>query len=174
MCSCGAESEIRLFSFRGGQRCRSCRTNKGDRHYAWNPDRGAVALVRTLQRRSRSLLATTLALTGQRKLGKKAHYLGYSSADLKRRLESFPIWNDIRLGKWHIDHIFPIKAFVEHGISDIKLINCLDNLQPLTARENLKKNDTYDKGDFYEWLSTKGVAVLTIASAPRRATSRRS
>jgi hypothetical protein len=64
--------------------------------------------------------------------------------------------------EWHIDHIFPIKAFIDHGITDLSIINDLDNLRPLSKKENLSKNAKYDKDKFMKWLSTKIVADYCI------------
>ena len=51
----------------------------------------------------------------------------------------------------------PVKAFMENGITDLKIINALDNLQPLPETENLKKNDKYNKNKFKQWLALKGI-----------------
>ena len=53
--------------------------------------------------------------------------------------------------------IMRIHAFLEHEITDVKLINSLDNLQPLLAKENSKKNNKYDKDLFLVWLQIKGI-----------------
>ena len=44
---------------------------------------------------------------------------------------------------WHIDHIKPIKYFLDKGITDYDTINNPMNLQPLWAEENLKKGAKY-------------------------------
>jgi hypothetical protein len=49
-----------------------------------------------------------------------------------------------------------MKAFVDHGIFDLKIINHLENLRPLDANENLCKNGKYDKDEFFKWLQQKG------------------
>ena len=46
-------------------------------------------------------------------------------------------------GKWHIDHIKPVSAFVKERITDPKIICALDNLQPLWAKDNLRKGVKY-------------------------------
>lgn len=73
--------------------------------------------------------------------------LGYSLSDLKHHLESQfkdgMLWEN--RSEWHIDHIKPIKAFLDEGITDPKIINALDNLQPLWAHENLSKGAKYDE-----------------------------
>ena len=40
---------------------------------------------------------------------------------------------------WNVDHITPVKHFLDKGIRDPKVINCLSNLRPLKAKENLAK-----------------------------------
>lgn len=45
-----------------------------------------------------------------------------------------------------------MQAFLDNGITDVKLINKLENLQPITQAENNKKKDKYDQGEFIEWL----------------------
>ena len=49
-----------------------------------------------------------------------------------------------------------MKAFLDYNIRDIKLINSLDNLAPLTARDNVSKNDKYNRGKFQAWLHRRG------------------
>lgn len=40
---------------------------------------------------------------------------------------------------WHVDHILPVKHFFDKGVRDPLVINCLSNLRPLKAKENLVK-----------------------------------
>ena len=44
-------------------------------------------------------------------------------------------------GKWHIDHIVPLSKFNPKSLKDIKKANHYSNLQPLWAKENLRKKD---------------------------------
>jgi hypothetical protein len=48
-----------------------------------------------------------------------------------------------------------LKAFIDYDIKDVKLANCLENLQPLKAFDNLSKNCTYKKRDFENWVRSK-------------------
>ena len=41
--------------------------------------------------------------------------------------------------EWHIDHIKPIKAFLDEGVTDVSEMNDIKNLQPLWAKDNLSK-----------------------------------
>jgi hypothetical protein len=59
--------------------------------------------------------------------------------DLKKNIESKFIdgmtWDNY--GEWHIDHIKPISSFNKN--EEPKIVNSLDNLQPLWAFDNLSK-----------------------------------
>lgn len=50
-------------------------------------------------------------------------------------------WNNRK--EWHIDHIKPIKVFLDEGVTDYGIINHISNLQPLWARDNLTKGAKY-------------------------------
>lgn len=75
---------------------------------------------------------------------------GYSPDDLEARLRSTvpdgSCWQDFMEGKLHIDHIRPISSFdidtEDHP--DFRVCWGLDNLQLLTASDNLKKHATWD------------------------------
>jgi hypothetical protein len=41
-------------------------------------------------------------------------------------------------GEWHIDHIIPLNTFDKD--TPIEVVNSLDNLRPLWAKENLKRS----------------------------------
>lgn len=81
--------------------------------------------------------------------------LGYTPQQLLKHLKSFPNWVTISNKKWDLDHIFPVKAFIDKKIFDPKLINCLENLQPLLRKDNLSKADKYDSEAFEIWLENK-------------------
>jgi len=46
--------------------------------------------------------------------------------------------------EWHVDHIRPIKSFLDANITDCNIINDPLNLQPLWAKDNLAKGATYE------------------------------
>lgn len=72
---------------------------------------------------------------------------------------SHPNWASCVGKKWDIDHVFPVSAFVSFGVFDLKIINSLDNLQPLPKNTNLSKGGTYDNEAFVKWLLKKGVML---------------
>lgn len=157
ICCCGNRSSIRLFSLLNGQRCERCDGCRGSGHYNWNPDRGKVSENLVFRRRQGLLVRSTFESLGQKKQQKSAQILGYTSKELQSHIKNHPNWKSVCGGVWHIDHVFPIKAFLDFGIDDPRIINDLSNLQPLTEIDNMKKNGKYDKSDFLAWLKNKGI-----------------
>lgn len=76
--------------------------------------------------------------------------IGYNLDDLILHLESLFIsgmsWANY--GEWEIDHILPIQWFLDNGLPDLKVVNSLDNLRPLWARENRSKGATFTHPDY--------------------------
>lgn len=77
------------------------------------------------------------------KNGRTEKILGYTRLELKSHIErqfaKGMTWENH--GEWHIDHITPISVFLAQGIEDPKVINCLTNLKPVWAKDNLKKHN---------------------------------
>lgn len=73
--------------------------------------------------------------------------VGYSVNDLMRHLESKfqkgMSWDNHGVHGWHIDHIVPVSSFEFKDITDPAFKECwsLNNLQPLWAKDNLRKGD---------------------------------
>lgn len=157
-CVCGKESTITWSRFKKGCRCVDCGLKKhsGDFHPKWIVDREEVVRRRRLRTRYRNMLHRTFDALDQKKSVKSEKLLGYTCKQLRDHIENHPNWAEISKGKWHIDHIFPIKAFLEHGIEDVSLINSLDNLRPMPAVDNWKKNDRYDVLSFCRWVEERG------------------
>lgn len=44
-------------------------------------------------------------------------------------------------GEWEVDHIIPVSAWLDAGVTDLDVINSIDNLQPLWKKENAKKSN---------------------------------
>lgn len=59
----------------------------------------------------------------------------------------------LRGGDWHIDHIMPIKAFIDNGLLDPNLINSVFNLQIIYGKRNLSKGATYSQAEFESWVA---------------------
>lgn len=94
--------------------------------------------------RWRDLLKSTLKRFHRNKSADTQTLLGYSATQLKEHLDSQGMdWeND------HIDHIIPLSWFKKN--TPIYIVNNLRNLQPLSAKENLKKSNKFGSlKDFY-------------------------
>lgn len=87
----------------------------------------------------RSLLHNTLKRFNTTKESKTIELLGYSAQDLKEHIESKFLdgmsWNN--RSEWHIDHIKPVSHF--DNTEKMSVVNSLDNLQLLWAKDNLSK-----------------------------------
>ena len=87
----------------------------------------------------RSMLNNVLNRLNLKKITKTIELLGYSPQDLKEHLESKFLegmsWNN--RSEWHIDHIIPVSSFDKS--EKMSVVNSLDNLQPLWAKDNLSK-----------------------------------
>lgn len=101
------------------------------------------------------MMASVYEKCGTEKEDHSHEVLGYSAADLLARLQTYSQWETLKLGSWHLDHIFPIIAFVRKGITDATLICSLDNLQPLAGSRNCSKGDAYNQRAFDNWLAKK-------------------
>jgi hypothetical protein len=157
ICNCGHESSIVFHSFKRGNRCKRCgiEKNSGKNNPCWIEDREKKAYIDLFTKRCRTMLSTVMTSCGIEKQKSTKEILGYTAEHLRFHLESFPSWNILKNQKWDIDHIFPIKAFLDYGIKDLRLINCLENLQPLTRKANRVKSGKYDAGAFESWLDSK-------------------
>jgi len=63
---------------------------------------------------------------------------GYTQRELNDYLAWLrPSWQTKR--KWHVDHIIPLAKLVKMGVTELYVLNSLDNLQLLTPTANLKK-----------------------------------
>lgn len=80
------------------------------------------------------------------KYGRTEAILGYTRSELRnhieRQFQPGMTWENH--GEWHIDHITPISKLLAEGVTDPAVINCLSNLRPLWAMENMRKNDRQD------------------------------
>ncbi len=122
-------------------------------------DKKQVLLYAKIAKKCYRALRTVLHHLGRRKTAKTYVLLGYGPTELKSHLEKHPNWPTVKNGKWHLDHVFPIKAFLDYGIDEISVINCLDNLQPLAEFCNLSKGFKYDKDAFESWLQSRQLIV---------------
>jgi hypothetical protein len=148
-CKCGDIAKISLAAvMHQKQHCKKCGIEKY-RTSRTKPDSKDKKKISYKYRKS--LKRTLLAL----KLNKTDYshkILGYTAKELYEHIISHPNWDSVKESDWQLDHIFPVDAFIKHGITDIKLINGLNNLQPLSKKENRIKSNSYEEKDFSVWL----------------------
>ena len=89
----------------------------------------------------REHLRRALDAYGGKKTISTREALGYSSADLVKRMEVqfSPGMSWDNYGDWHIDHKIPVARFLDRGETRPHIINALSNLQPMWAEENMRK-----------------------------------
>lgn len=163
-CKCGKESSASLASLiYQNTSCYDCgrEKTKGPNNHTWITDRKMKAEKDSFRKRCYKLLRRCLSMVGSQKTSKTEVMLGYTIIEFRNHIKQHPNWAKIESQglKWHVDHIFPLYAFWEHGIKDLTIINCLENLQPLTHSENDSKGNQYNKEEFERWLKTKNINI---------------
>jgi hypothetical protein len=158
-CSCGNEETIKVQYFQRGVRCSQCKkaNRSGENHFAWRHDREMMELNIKFRKRVYGFLARCREKFGTEKEDHSDKVLRYTPKQLQDYIMKHPNWDKVKDENWHLDHIFPIEAFLEHGITDFQLINSLNNLQPITQTENNQKKDKYDVNEFFNWLVAQKV-----------------
>jgi len=154
-CKCGRRAKITFGAFYyQKQCCRKCGLDKmrGSKNPAWRSDREQLELDKRFRKRCYKALQSTLKAVGKEKVGHTSDMLGYGPKELQEHIRNHPEWTRVKDGNWHLDHIWPIKAFLDHGINDVALINCLENLRPSTQKANNEKWAHYEPADFHDWL----------------------
>ncbi len=111
--------------------------------------------AKDFRKRIYSMMERCYENTNTSKADHSHEVLGYSPNQLIEHIQKFPNWNEIKNDSWHLDHIFPVIAFIKRKITDISIICALDNLQPLSGSENQSKSDSYDEQAFETWLNSK-------------------
>lgn len=159
-CQCGKICYTRWTNFCKGKRCKECGINKisGKNNYLYRKDKKEHLEEIKFRKRCYSIISETVKYFNNYIKQHRTHdLLGYTVAELKQHIQSHPNWPKLDHNNFNIDHIYPIKAFIEYHIYDIGIINCLDNLQPLDPITNTIKSDYYDPVKFEQWLISKGI-----------------
>lgn len=103
---------------------------------------------------SRIKSAMARSLKGNKNGSHWEDLVGYTLNDLMIRIESLflPNMSWENRNEWHIDHIRPIASFNFTTYEDEEFKQCwaLNNLRPLWADENLKKNNKWNKKQQYK------------------------
>jgi hypothetical protein len=157
-CKCCNEAKVSLGAVLGGQTsCIKCvgETRFGPKNHMWLADRKQKKVNYLFRQKCYRLLRRSLEAFNLKKESRTHELLGYSDKDLMEHVTHHPNWQFVKDSIWHLDHIFPIQAFLDNDIRDMALINSLDNLRPITAKENRSKNDRYSQQAFLKWLKRK-------------------
>lgn len=81
--------------------------------------------------------------TVKNKSAPSVEMIGYTPDELRAHIERQFIkgmsWENY--GEWHIDHICPVSKMIAEGVTDPAVINCLSNLRPMWAADNMSKGD---------------------------------
>lgn len=113
----------------------------GPNHPLWIEDREQKKINDKIYYACRKLIRRSIS----NKKDKTKDLLGYSHLELKTHLESTWTekmnWENYGYFGWHIDHIIPVKFFIDSKITDPKIINSLINLRALDYSENFAKHD---------------------------------
>lgn len=159
ICICGNISKSNWNNFKRGRRCKECLRIKrsGSNNYQWIEDREAKKEYEVFKQRCYKTLKIALAAINKEKSSRTEEMLGYSIKDFQKHITSHPNYNAVKDKRWHVDHIYPIKAFADYGVTDVKIINGLDNLQPLMYNENISKGGKYEPIQFENWLFSKNI-----------------
>lgn len=158
-CVCGNFSKSNWNNFKRGRRCQECLRKKrsGPNNYQWIVDRGAKKEYDAFKQRCYKMLKFALAATDQKKTSRTEQMLGYSIKEFQEYIKHHPKYAAVSGKRWHVDHIYPIKAFADYGVADLKVINGLDNLQPMLYNENISKGGRYNSVEFEKWLVSKNI-----------------
>jgi hypothetical protein len=164
--TCGHVGAMAFKVVRRGGGCAKCAilNRTGSAHPRWIEDREEARLRKKIIEKCHSALKYCLMCLAKEKTCTTTESLGYSPEHLRQHLERFPGWQDLIKVEWHLDHIFPIIAFIEYGIGDVRIINSLGNLQPLPAKANLSKSGSYDRVAFEEYLADEGIVFTRHGS----------
>jgi len=135
----------------------------GDKNPSWNPDREAVERKARAKKMAKNLIWNAITRCKQKKTDRTHKLLGYSAEQLVTHIESQftegMTWENIA-----VDHRIPVKAFIDHGIIDMRIINHLSNLQPLFREDNLKKGDRYREKDFQDYIAQFSELISEVQS----------
>jgi hypothetical protein len=120
-----------------------------------NPDKAKVIALRSRQKRKRepqNRLDNAIREGVRRGLKREPgttlktfEVLGYSKCLLVKHLESLftqgMTWDNY--GEWHVDHVYPLSRFSYSTTDDPQFKEAwrLENLQPLWAKDNLRKGN---------------------------------
>lgn len=158
-CKCGVEATTTWNNFKTkNRRCWDCglKNRSGKNHYEWRGDKSRMLIEyryrQTAYRTFRAVDQTPDLIVSNCKM-----HFGYDIEELEKHITSFDAWDEVKNKDWEIDHIYPVWAFLESGVTDIRVINSLDNLQVLPKIKNRKKAYKFNPVEFVRFLVRKGI-----------------
>lgn len=159
ICKCGSSTRAVLSNFKRFPNCWECGVAKkrGDKCHLWNPDRDYIDKAKKFRKKCNNMLHRIIKKMNNVKCDKSHNLLGYTTTEFKEHIENLIKEKGLEGKSIHIDHKFPVQAFFDHGIKSIKLINCLENLEPLLDIDNLSKGSQYNKQEFLNWIKQKNI-----------------
>jgi hypothetical protein len=143
ICACGNKYSHRYREFKMGRRCPKCSIKK---RYGCRANKDYKKISQVYDK----LMSRLIKAQYSNNLSSES-MLGYNKMDLYNHIKSF----DNIPENYEVDHIFPIKAFKDHGVDLIKyahIVNSKENLRPLCKKENNQKSDNYNLQDFINYL----------------------
>lgn len=107
----------------------------------WHRRRYTASLEYRLNFIIRGALRRTMDAAKRNKARLSQSVIHYTPAQLRERVEmNFkPGMNWSNYGEWHVDHRVPVARLIRRGVTSPAVINCLANLAPLWAEENMRK-----------------------------------
>ena len=120
------------------------RTYEYQKEYNKQPHVAAARFIREQVHR-------ILEKIGTKKELHSVEYVDYTPIELKEHIESLfqpgMSWDNHGMGKgkWQIDHKKEVAQYIKEGITDVNIINRLDNLQPLWTEEHAQKTADFIK-----------------------------
>lgn len=131
--------------------CKICKRKKNSEYYKQNPSKRHYNKQRLLKRYQENKVSFNFSrrmrksLSGIKESKSWETLVDYTLVDLQKHLEKQfkdgMSWENY--GEWHIDHIIPISFFniQDTNSDDFKKCWSLQNLQPLWAKDNIKKSN---------------------------------
>lgn len=126
-------------------------SKKGEKNPCWNPDRRMVHISNKVRKKAGNLIWNCLKKNKTKDDEKSMIVRGYTQAQLIKHIESQFV-EGMDWGIIDIDHIIPLRAFIDNNMVDFRVINDLRNLRPLFKADNLKKGESYNQEDFEAYI----------------------
>lgn len=127
------------------------RRMQGQNNVNWNPDRDEAKKRLQACIRFHSFVNNVVTKVRTGKGGTSKQLSGYSWQEFKEHIElqftEEMAWDNIA-----VDHIIPVKAFIDNGVTDLKIVNHLSNLRPMFRSDNVRKSCKYDQREFDAYM----------------------